>query len=215
MTAASSSVVSWLVGWLVECMHQRAWMMMRSLPNLFVIRNKSLDSVLETLGIRHCDAIVAASPQSKTVSAHALTHTTNRYNVLVVCDFAFGFQLYRMRHHIPIIGRMELTGLVQDRRWNVVSTTPDLHLSLAMQSSGLGLVQSRQSAVHALVQVPIANDRNPMQRKRVLDVEQRLDGALQHTGVRNVEREAGILQRLHIQPNKTKRTGDISNRSMD
>jgi len=91
---------------------------------------------------------------------------------------------------------MELVVLGQRRRRHVVGTAPHLHLRLTVERGGLGLVETRETTVHTLVQVPRAYDRDPMEIELVLHVEERLDGALEHAREGNVERVALITQGL-------------------
>ena len=56
-----------------------------------------------------------------------------------------------------------------------------------MLGGGLGFVEALEGAVHPLVESPMAVDGDPMSVERVLDMEQSLDGALQHRSKRHVE----------------------------
>lgn len=81
-------------------------------------------------------------------------------------------------------------------RWDVIGSSPDLHLSLAMESGRLGLVQALQTAVHALVETPRLLYGYPVQIELFLHQKERLDGALEHAREGHVEREAGFFEPL-------------------
>jgi hypothetical protein len=78
------------------------------------------------------------------------------------------------------------------RRWrDVVAAAPDLHLRLAVLCDRLRLVQALQRTVVALVQAPAVLDGQPHAVHLVERDPQRADRALQHRGVRVIERDAG------------------------
>jgi len=78
-----------------------------------------------------------------------------------------------------------------ERRWrNVVAAPPDLDLFGTVLRDGLGLVETLQGTIVALVESPAALDREPHHVQLVERDPQRADGAFQHRGERDVERDA-------------------------
>ena len=73
------------------------------------------------------------------------------------------------------------------RNRNVLNHCATAHLLLAMLGRGFGFIQALQASVHPLVESPVSIDGDPMSVERVLDVEQRLDGSLQHRRVCHVK----------------------------
>ena len=93
-----------------------------------------------------------------------------------------------------VVRRVALVVDGQRRRRNVVAAAPDLGLRLAVLRGGLRLVQPLQRAVVPLVQPPALGHRNPEQVERVERDPERLDRALQHRRVRDVEDVAAVAQ---------------------
>lgn len=86
--------------------------------------------------------------------------------------------------------------LGHERGRDVVRPSPDRDLFLSVQGSGLGLVQTLKTAVHALVEAPRADDGDPVKVELVLDVEERLDGALEDAGEGDVKDKVVVLEDL-------------------
>ena len=78
-------------------------------------------------------------------------------------------------------------------RWHVVAASPDLHLLLAELRCCLGLVQSLQRPVVALIETPAVVHGDPHQVESVEHGPQRSDGALQDGSVGDVEGVAVLL----------------------
>ena len=73
------------------------------------------------------------------------------------------------------------------RRRNVIAAPPNVHLFLAEFLGSLGFVQSLQVAVHAFIQTPGPDHRNPHQVHVIQHDPQGADGALQHRRESHIE----------------------------
>src|SRR6476620_683496 len=90
----------------------------------------------------------------------------------------------------------ELVVRVDGRRRHVVRAAPQHELLLAELLEGLLLVLALQRAVVALVEAPVALDRDPVPVSRVEREVRGRDGPAQQRGVHDVGQDAGLLELL-------------------
>ncbi|MPN10075.1 hypothetical protein SDC9_157368 [bioreactor metagenome] len=84
-------------------------------------------------------------------------------------------------------------GRFQRRRRGVVAAAPDQHLRFTILLGHVGLVQSLQRTVMALVESPALDHGQPGAVHGVQHMPERVGGALEHGGEGDVEGEAGFL----------------------
>src|SRR5947207_2060495 len=87
--------------------------------------------------------------------------------------------------------------VVVGERWrrDVVAAAPDLGLPFPIPGGGLGLVETLQRAVVALVQSPAFRDWNPHQVEHVKSDPKRANRALEHRRIRDVKDIATLPQK--------------------
>ena len=85
---------------------------------------------------------------------------------------------------------------VQGRGPHRVTAAPDMHLFLAVLGRRFTLIEPLQGPVMPLIELPGADDRDPLQLHGLHDNPEGLDGPLEHRGIGDIIGEAPVPEEL-------------------